>query len=189
MTAKHIDVLLDYLERTLGNAIREEEQRNSLTTGPKSIFKNLWMLFKPGDVVYAKLEGRYSPFIVCRCSDGSAEMIQDGKSHPYKLDVWNLTVSSNRIRRCMYTFDILPFSGEDAIDNMPVIPARFFKDNAKVIRKHIELGKYTWELAKGPTYLSYNGPLPRNGGRNWSHAQTSSGQVSKFEIPTFSRYI
>jgi hypothetical protein len=177
-TIKHIDVLLSFLETTLGKQLREETKRNQHASGPKTIFKNLWMLFKPGDIVYAKLDGRWHPFVVCRCFDGSTKTNGDDKAYPYKLDLWNLIVSGKKLRRVMYTFSIPPFSGEDAIDNMPVIPARFFKNNEEATRKNIELGKLAWELAKGPTYMSYDGNLAKRGADyHWNYTPSNTGHV------------
>ncbi|KAK9786666.1 putative P-loop containing nucleoside triphosphate hydrolase protein [Seiridium cardinale] len=179
MTARHIDVLLGFLNRTLGEDLKEEEKRNSHKAGPKTVFKNLWMLFKPGDVVYSKLDGRWNPFVVCRCFDGSAKTVEDDRGYSYKLDAWNLIISGKKLRRVMYTFAIRPFMGEDAIDNMPVIPARFFKVSAEAARNNVELGKRAWELAKGPTYMSYDGSLAKRGAdHDWNYAPSASGQLN-----------
>ncbi|KAK6068113.1 ATPase protein, partial [Seiridium cupressi] len=177
MTARHIDVLLSFLNRTLGEDLKEEQKRNSHKAGPKTVFKNLWMLFKPGDVVYSKLDGRWNPFVVCRCFDESAKTVEFDRRYSYKLDAWNLIISGKKLRRVMYTFAIRPFMGEDAIDNMPVIPARFFKDSAEAARKNVELGKLAWELAKGPTYMSYDGSLAKRGAdHDWNYEPSASGQ-------------
>jgi hypothetical protein len=179
MTIKHIDVLLGFLERTLGKDLREEEKRNSLSAGPKTVFRNLWMLFKPGDIIYAKLDGRWNPFVLCRCFNRSANTNNEDKPYPYQIDAWNLIVSDKKIRRAMYTFNIPLFSGEDAVDNMPVIPSRFFKDNTEVARKNVELGKAVWELAKRPTYMSYEGTLAKRGADyDWHYAPSGTEYVS-----------
>ncbi|KAH8196276.1 hypothetical protein TruAng_009557 [Truncatella angustata] len=157
-TARHIDVLLRFLERTLGKDLRDEEQRNNHVAGPKTIFKNLWMLFKPGDVVYARLDGRPSD---------------------YKLDVWNLSILSKSIRRLMYTFSIAPFAGEDSINNMKLVPARFLKESHEIARENIKLGKIAWELAMEPSYMSYDGDLSKRGpNQNWIDTQMSTGHFT-----------
>ena len=51
ITNKHIDVLLRFLDRTLGSRLRlEREPRQGLM--PVATFENIWMLFKPCQEIY-----------------------------------------------------------------------------------------------------------------------------------------
>lgn len=181
ITARHIDVLLGFLEKTLGRQLAEEERRNSSSSGPKTIFANLWMLFKPGDVVYAKLDGNWTPFVVSKCDDGTHGL--DSKDHcdPCKFDCWNIVYRDGKLRRAFYTFEIPFFTGEDAISKLPVVPLRFHEGNTdgSMVRKEIELGRATWELAKKPTYKSYDGTIlhPRSED-DFNHPTSTAGYVS-----------
>ena len=153
ITARHIDVLLSFLEKTLGKQIREEEQRYSSST-PKATFDKLWLLLKPGTVVYAESDQNWTPFVI-----SSVHFTTGNEAHrpkAYSVTCWNISYSGNRFSRVMQNFMIEPFSGEEAIKNLRIIPARFFKgqDNdmspPEVSVKQIELGKFAWELAKRP---------------------------------------
>jgi hypothetical protein len=68
-----------------------------------------------------------------------------------------------QLRRKMHSFHLHPFSGEEAICNLPIIPARFFTGADKnmlpseVTAEQIRLGKVAWDLYKGPSYKSYEG--------------------------------
>ncbi|KAI1868453.1 uncharacterized protein JN550_006369 [Neoarthrinium moseri] len=162
ITAKHIDVLLGFLEKTHGEELREEENRH-LNSKPTTIFKNLWMLFKPGDVVCAKKGGKWREFVVCRCDDNSPWFRGDEAPYTYKLEAWNIVYAHGKLRRFMHSLSIPPFTGEDAISNLRVIPVRFFKNDGYDTAKSIELGKAAWNLSKGPAYMSYNGTLADKG--------------------------
>ncbi|XXH03012.1 hypothetical protein Hte_009402 [Hypoxylon texense] len=161
-TARHIDVLLGFLEKTLGSQIHEEEARHNSAT-PSATFDNLWMIMKPGEVIYAKHDYKWTPFVISRIHDGSSKDVEGPTS--YTIDCWNVTYSSERFSRTMQSLVIDPFTGAEAISSLPVIPARFFKGekgdmNPEEIReKQIRLGKAVWELAKGPSYMSYDGSL------------------------------
>ena len=152
-TARHIDVLLSFLEKTLGKQIREEEERYSIGT-PKVTFNNLWLLLKPGTVVYAKEDRKWTPFVISSVSSPNSN--PDTRPKSYSVTCWNISYTMNRFSRIMNSFHIEPFSGEEAISNLCLIPARFFRgrDNdmnpTDMTAKQIKLGKFVWELAKCP---------------------------------------
>ncbi|KAI0853312.1 P-loop containing nucleoside triphosphate hydrolase protein [Daldinia vernicosa] len=160
-TAKHIDVLLGFLEETLGTRIREEEKRHNSKV-PLATFDNLWVILKPGDIIYAKHDRQWTPFIISSVTGGPCV---NESSAPYIVHCWNITYISEKLCRTMRAFDIDPFSGEEVIKNLPVIPARFFQGengNAtpeEAMAKQVLLGKRAWELSKGPNHMLYNGLL------------------------------
>ncbi|KAI1748356.1 P-loop containing nucleoside triphosphate hydrolase protein [Xylaria castorea] len=161
-TSKHIDVLLGFLEQTYGQLIRDEDERNSRKT-PTATYDWLWLVLQPGEVIYTRFDNTWSPFAISRVFKKLTNNA-DGLC-TYSIDCWNYMYSDGRLRREMHTFDIQPFSGEEAIQNLPVIPAQFFtgadKDMSpsEVTAKQIQLGKLVWELYKKPSYKTYDGDL------------------------------
>ncbi|RYP65441.1 hypothetical protein DL771_008313 [Monosporascus sp. 5C6A] len=161
-TSKHIDVLLSFLDKTLGKQIREEEERHNSGT-PKATFDNLWLLLKPGSVIYTEKDHKWTPFVVSSVVIPSRSS-EEGPQ-PCTINCWNISYSGDRFTRFEYAFTIEPFTGEQAISSLPVIPERFFRGEdgdmspSDVAAKQIELGKIAWELAKGPVYMSYDGGL------------------------------
>ncbi|RYP49565.1 hypothetical protein DL768_004767 [Monosporascus sp. mg162] len=161
-TAKHIDVLLSFLDKTLGKQIREEEERHNSGT-PKATFDNLWLLLKPGSVIYAKKQCIWTPFVVF--SVVTPPRTSGEAPRPCTINCWNISYSGDRFTRFAYAFTIEPFTGEQAISSLQVIPERFFRGEdgdmspSDVAAKQIKLGKTAWELAKGPVYMSYDGGL------------------------------
>lgn len=184
-TAEHIDVLLRFLEKTLGKEMREEEERHQAAT-PKATFDKLWMLYKPGDVIYAKHMGRWTPFVVSRCNDGVPT--SRGEDHsPYNIECWNINYSAGKFIRYMYAFRVDPFSGEEAIVSLPVVPARFFKGETgeespeTVAERNIKMGKKAWDLSKNPTYMAYDGSLVDGDcvlNNDWNSPTATTGYMS-----------
>ncbi|KAI1657575.1 P-loop containing nucleoside triphosphate hydrolase protein [Daldinia decipiens] len=160
-TAKHIDILLDFLEKTLGTQIHEEEKRHNSKI-PLATFDNLWLILKPGDIVYAKYDRQWTSFIISSITGGPS--VNEG-SIPYVVHCWNIAYTSEKFCRTMHEFDIDPFNGEEIIKNLSVIPAYFFRGengNAtpeEAMAKQVILGKRVWELSKGPNHMFYNGLL------------------------------
>ncbi|KAI0183075.1 ATPase [Xylaria flabelliformis] len=161
-TSKHIDLLLGFLEQTYGQLIRDEDERNNRKT-PTATFDWLWLVLQPGEVIYARYDNIWSPFAISRVFKKPTN--KTDVEGPFTVDCWNYTYSDGQLRREMHTFDINPFSGEEAIQNLPVIPARFFTGTDKdmspseVTAKQIQLGKLVWELYKKPSYKTYDGDL------------------------------
>ncbi|KAI2604300.1 P-loop containing nucleoside triphosphate hydrolase protein [Hypoxylon fragiforme] len=163
ITTKHIDVLLSFLEKTFRPVITEEEKRHNSGI-PSASFKNLWLILKPGEVIYSMLDGKWTSFVISTIFGGSHP--GEERPMPYTIHGWNLCYSGidGRFRRTTRVFGIDPFSGEQAIANLPIIPARFFRGEDGVSpqdtqAKQIMLGKKAWELYTGPKYRSYEGDL------------------------------
>ncbi|KAI0457342.1 P-loop containing nucleoside triphosphate hydrolase protein [Xylaria acuta] len=163
-TSKHIDVLLEFLEQTYGQQIRDEDERNNRKT-PTATYDWLWLVLQPGEVIYTKYDNTWSPFAVSRVFKKVTNNA-DGLCS-YSIDCWNYMYSEGQLRREMHTFDIQPFSGEEAIRNLPVIPAQFFTGAGKdmspseATARQIQLGKLVWELYKKPSYKTYDGDLAK----------------------------
>ncbi|KAI1407577.1 P-loop containing nucleoside triphosphate hydrolase protein [Hypoxylon sp. FL1857] len=181
-TARHIDVLLNFLDKTLGDRIREEEERYNRSS-PSYTFLNLGLLYKPGDVVYAKLEHKWTPLVVSSFDERIPT--KDGGLTTSYIQCWNITYSVDRFIRTMHAFCIGSFAGEEAISNLPAIPARFFRGENndltpdEVKEKQIALGKMVWELSKGPSYMAYDGSLvERDPDFNWNYPISASGYMS-----------
>ncbi|KAJ8120138.1 hypothetical protein ONZ43_g3078 [Nemania bipapillata] len=143
-TAKHIDILLGFLEETFGQQIREEDERHNRKT-PTATYDWLWLLLRPAEVIYTRFDNAWAPFAISRVFKKVSNNA-DGMCI-YSIDCWNYMYFEGKLRRKMHTFDIHPFSGEEAICNLPVIPARFFtgpdKDMvpSEAIAEQIRLGK------------------------------------------------
>ncbi|KAI0598477.1 P-loop containing nucleoside triphosphate hydrolase protein [Biscogniauxia sp. FL1348] len=185
-TVKHIDILLNFLEKTMGDEIREEERRHKNNT-PAATFDKLWLFLKPGEVVYAKYDQKWTPFVISAVFGGPESNI-DGFA-PYTIHCWNITFSmdcsATKLCRIMHSFTISPFSGEEAITSLPIVPGRFFKGDRgdmspqEVAEKQIRLGKMVWGLSKGPSYMSYDGSLVEKSPEyNWNYSNNATGYMS-----------
>lgn len=167
-TAEHIDVLLKFLEDNLGKEIRQEEERHKLTT-PKATFDLFWLLLKPGEVIYAKRYDIWTPYVI---SDVRVNQSPNTLSDVYKVNCWMIETNGFKVGRFMFSFNITPWLGEQAIGALPVIPANFWPEDleaqgGKTMRERdIELGKVYWELLKRPTYMEYDGQLVNSGSAN-----------------------
>ncbi len=154
-TAKHIDVLLAFLKTTFGPMIEAEESRWNATV-PMATWDLFWLLLKPGEILYVKEDNHWNPCVIS--SLGPTHRDSDGRRAALIIAYWTIEYCNNRLQRCMGSVTVHPFSGEQAIQGLSVIPGQFFPGGAKAAaEKQIRLGREYWELSKAPAHKEYEG--------------------------------
>ncbi|KAI0152742.1 P-loop containing nucleoside triphosphate hydrolase protein [Xylariaceae sp. FL1272] len=177
ITARHINVLLEFLEDNIGDSLKKEEALHKLEH-PSATFDLFWLLLKPGQVLYAKRYGLWTPFVISSIKAGSSTAFDH-----YKVNCWYLETNGVVVRRYMETFRVQPWSGEQPISSLPVIPEAFWIEDmaaqgGRTMReKCIEEGRLYWELLKKPTYMNYDGQLVNPSSSN-GQAVGMVGQLS-----------
>lgn len=160
-TAKHIDVLLNFLEKTYGERLRDEEDRHR-NNPPAATFDWLWLVLKPGEIIYSKVQNNWVPFMISFVDNVTNAQ---GKLMSYTVECWNIRFGNGKLRRVMNSFTVRSFPGEQAIHSLNIIPAAFFPENMQptgdltMTEKQIQLGKSYWDLSKRPSYKDYDGQL------------------------------
>jgi hypothetical protein len=174
-TARHIDVLLNFLAENLGKTLTNEEALHKMDH-PSATFDLFWLLLKPGQIMYAKRYDIWTPFVISSVKAGSSNTFD-----PYKVNCWFLESNGVVVKRFMETYRIQPWTGEQLISSLPVIPEAFWvEDEAaqggrSMRRKCIEDGRLYWDLLTKPTYMEYDGQLVNP----WSGNNTASGATGK----------
>ncbi|KAI0453699.1 hypothetical protein F5B21DRAFT_478216 [Xylaria acuta] len=159
ITARHINVLLKFLAENMGEALAKEEALHKLDH-PSATFDLFWLLLKPGQIIYGKRYGLWTPFVISSVKAGSSNTFNQ-----YKVDCWYLESNGVLVKRYMETFRVQPWTGEQPINSLPVIPEAFWVEDeaaqgGKTMReKCIEEGRLYWELLKKPTYMEHDGQL------------------------------
>ncbi|KAL8400077.1 hypothetical protein RB594_000474 [Gaeumannomyces avenae] len=166
-TSMHIDVLLGFLADTLGPKIREENLRHEKDQ-PCATFDCLWLLYRPGEVGYIKINGGWIPNIISRVRlGGDGQERHPDERKPWAIESWNLGYEGGRIQRNATITYIRVYAGERAISSLPIIPAALFPkalpgempQGESMDDKQVRLGKLYWDLVKRPTYKEYVGEL------------------------------
>ncbi|KAL7943263.1 P-loop containing nucleoside triphosphate hydrolase protein [Trichoderma barbatum] len=164
-TVKHIDILLKFLDENLKDEVSKEEERHKLAT-PTATFDYFWLLLKPGEVIYTKKYDIWTPTVISSVSAGNRS---HGSPDNYRISCWLLESNGIKVGRFMESYVVTPWPGEQAISNLSVIPAAFWKEDLAaqggltMREKLIQEGKLYWELLKRPTYMEYDGLLVNSG--------------------------
>lgn len=165
-TAGHIDVLLEFLDKTYGDRIREEEARHRRSL-PVATWDWLWLLFKPGEIIYKELHNVWVPFVIDQVFQNHG---MDGTLRQYQVDCWGVHFSEGKMRRYTKAYNIREFLGEQSISGLEVIPAAFFPEDLgkqgglSMADNQVAMGKLYWELAKRPAYKEHDGQVIMNHG-------------------------
>ncbi|KAI1329343.1 P-loop containing nucleoside triphosphate hydrolase protein [Xylariaceae sp. FL0255] len=158
-TARHIDVLLNFLAENMGQTLVEEEALHKLEY-PATTYDNFWLLLKPGSIIYGKRFGLWTPYVISSIKAGSLQTFE-----PYKVNCWFLESNGAFVKRFMESFRIQPWTGEQQISSLPVIPEAFWVEDmaaqgGRTMReKCIEEGRLYWDLLRKPSYMEYDGWL------------------------------
>lgn len=185
-TARHIDVLLGHLDRTYGDQIREEEARHRRNP-PVATFEWLWLLLKPGEVVYKQVQGVWTAFVIDQFHSRPQNMEASNTSN---LTCWDIRYSHERMRRRPNKFHLSAFPGEQTIKSLEVVPAAFFPEDLlrqgglSMAEKQIQMGKLYWELIKRPVYKEYDGQLVDRDGMRAGHVRALSFVFCRITLKT-----
>ena len=177
---KHIDLLLNFLEDSMGSQIRDESERHRQSE-PVATFENYWMLLKPGEVVLAGKDNSYAPYVI---SNVKQSIKTDGTPGPYEVVCWSMSYTGPHVTRCMYKHLVQPWNGECPIATLAVIPASFYPNNLEaqqglpILDWQAKLGRTYWDLLKKPTYLEYSGMVSDTNSINGVNRRAPSGYMS-----------
>ena len=147
-TLHALDVLLAYLEPAYSSTIQPEESRYREGLAPWGL---LWLLFKPGSDVYARVDGKLAAFVVGEVTEEVGRAI---------IKCWSLAYKSRRLMKKRTEFTINMFIGEREISSLPVFPCTYLdeSDKGKTKASLETLGETYYEILKQvPTFRAYSG--------------------------------
>jgi len=122
----------------------------------------LWLLFKPGDTVFARVRNDLAGFIVL-----AAEHTPDPSGvsplDKWTIQVWNLAYTGQRLTRQAHAFIIDRYSGLCKIDELSVFPKKFLRDDGRVQDRLVARGAEYFKIACGlPAHRRYSGSVVAN---------------------------
>ena len=152
-TNSHIDILLDFLDRRLGQNLRLERERHQRQP-PVATFEYLWLLFRPGDQVFVRAaneEEGYRPYVFATMKPKVLSAFEW-----YSFLVWNIDIKSSGLVPSEGERKIRSFEGEKEISSLLVCPSKYFPDRSRVEEECISRGIRVVGLFE-PAYMEYVG--------------------------------
>jgi hypothetical protein len=179
-TTLPLKVLLDFLEPFYTEQIGPELQRHKQSP-PVATFDMLWMLFKPGEDVYMKMDGKIAGFVVQEALFKPRE--EDSAMRPRRhlkdkadrwiITLWDLVYAEGKVSRHSHKFSIPEFHGEREIFSLDIYPSKFLDstDEGATRKNLVKRGRYYFGLLeKAPVHKQYSGiPLSQEGREQRNH--------------------
>ncbi|OTA96207.1 hypothetical protein M434DRAFT_141672 [Hypoxylon sp. CO27-5] len=123
----------------------------------------LWLLFKPGEIVFTQIRGKIAGFVVMKITHISRNESESPLFNPHpadrwELSLWNLAYDNKRLRRQSHNVSINRFYGEKSISDLPAFPTKFSRNPGALRDELIERGKrYHAIICDEQSHMRYNG--------------------------------
>ena len=171
----HVLLALRFMERELRQSIKVYKATvESATISPSTVFRDMWMIFRPGELVVTGHDEKTQVLqvvetIISPCQPPkwvvvSRMLTYDGKSFGYADQVWEVGC----------------FEGSKPICELPIFPLKYHEDREELVEKLVTRGRKFCGL-KGSHHRSYKGiafALGRERNRN------QFGQMDAFPLET-----
>ncbi|KAH8764730.1 P-loop containing nucleoside triphosphate hydrolase protein [Hyaloscypha finlandica] len=161
-THNHLNVLLDSpTYKGYYDGVIEPELRN-YANGYAS-YDMLWLLFKPGNTVLARVRKDLAGFVVL-AADHTPDPCGVSPLDKWTIRVWNLAYTGQRLTRQAHEFTIDRYDGLRKIDELKIFPKRFLEHHDdKVVEELITRGAEYFKIVCGlPAHRRYSGSVIAN---------------------------
>jgi hypothetical protein len=176
----HILFLLEYMNRSLRTQIFDwSNLMESPLIPPGLYFEDLWMAFRPGGLLYTRLEGGHRVFQLmhmarCMCPDPHCE------KRKWLVKVKYITCDGTDFGYVYRELHIHPYDGYIPLNWLNVYPLEYHADYPSINRALLERGQKFVSL-QGIHHRSYNGLADA--------LSTSRSPLPTSEIPTQSTMV
>ena len=159
-TGQHVEHLIKFLYIQPGVGL-EEVEKNWNNAVPIVAFKDLWLLFRPGEDMYVKEHGNLNAYVLDSVTGPlPSESGKDYGVRSYTLQLWNLDFDGKSLGRSFKTVKIGYFQGSREISTLAVYPQLFQNDGSGDSGRRsvlVQRGQHFVKLCKQPTLQEYSG--------------------------------
>lgn len=158
---EHVDFLLRYMARAMQKElVGWQTLMDSTERSPGLEFADLWMAFKPGDLLYSNENFPEYPQISQLLS---IEMVQgEQKEDIGCVERWRilakvLDCDGSVFSYCRWSEDIPKYDGYRSFVDLPIYPFIYHQDAALIRESLLRRGKRWLNVAAGPSHYDYAG--------------------------------
>lgn len=148
-TCQHVSTILEFFKENVWKDFICQEKARYAQKPSVCTFPMLWLLYKPGDTVYAEADGKLAAYVISSVKvDRSSLRVPFHQQRALRLSLWYLDYAGRHIRRHERKVAIAPFAGERQVAALNVIPCRFLDDmdSGKTKRMLEEEGRRWYRL-------------------------------------------
>ena len=154
-------LILDFMQNEFADISQKLDDIESANPFGSITFPNMWMLYRPGTIVYTIENGEREAFVI-----DSVRGIQRrrpsfiGRYSHTRLEItcWSINYDGEIYGRVWSTYCILPFHGTKDISGLDLVPEKYLPEAESVKSALLVRGKQFWSL-QGQKYLEYTGEM------------------------------
>jgi hypothetical protein len=133
---KHLGLLLKYTFNTLRRHLERYYISITFSDAPGLDFEDLWMAFRPGDLLYNMLDHSSRIMrLICMKKSGSSPKA------PWKLTVRQINYDGTKLGYQELGWDILPYEGYMSLDQLEIFPLEYHPKRNDIRMALVERGK------------------------------------------------
>lgn len=176
-----LGVLLHFLDE---NFYQEEVKHElELYRSGLATYEKLWILLRPGSIVFAKIRGELAGFVVSKVKHKSGHSVPSTTSSfdHWEVSVWSLAYTGELLTRQANEFGIYRYAGTKAIPSLEVFPVEYLEDSGETRQKLINRGKeYHNIVCRLPAHKRYSGDVIADKPDNVSTSADTTGRSGSY---------
>ena len=145
-----ISLLLRYMESELRNGTKLYRAHVETASTPSITFSNLWMIFRPGELVVTG-KGAEDQIMVLEETSLSC-----GENPSWSVTGWIVTHDGTSFGKARRSKKVDMFAGPKDITKLSILPLKYHPDEKALQKKHITRGKKFCDL-RGSHHMYYEG--------------------------------
>ena len=158
---QHAQFVLDFMRFDFSEVSKKYNEIDVAGSEGHINYSELWMLYKPGTIVYTRENGEYEAFVIESLRGmQKRQRTQSGRQNYTRLDLvcWSIDYDGEIFGRVWSTHAIAPFHETKEIKNLDLVPEKYLPDPAAVRSILISRGEHFWSL-QGQKYREYTGEM------------------------------
>ena len=136
--------ILDFLQRDFSDTSRMLDNFESVTPPNLVQYCDLWMLYRPGTIVYSRANGEWEAFVIDSLDGMQVQRPWSDTCRPLtRLHVraWSMNFDGEVYGRVWSIHCVAPFLGVRDISSLPLVPEKFLQDGKAVRELLLSRGK------------------------------------------------
>lgn len=141
---EHAEFILNFLKSDFSHISRVLDNFESVTPPNLVKYCDMWMLYRPGTMVYSRTNGEWEAFIIESFDGMQVRKPSPDDSHALtRLDIltWSMNFDGEIYGRVWTIHCVAPFHGVKDISSLPLVPEKFLLDRNAVRESLISRGK------------------------------------------------
>lgn len=145
VTKKHLGLVLTFMKERTGSSSEEMEDFFNLNNDAKIIsFKNSWIAFSPGSIIYCSQDAEPRAYVVETVKPGRFE----SEIESWDLRCWFIDYDGTNFGKAYASLSLYPYDGFKKVTSLGITPVDYLpkRENDNIRKRLIERGQKFWDF-------------------------------------------